>query len=212
MTRIFLHGLGQTPASWEKTVAALMPVEHSVCPDLAGMLQGKPASYEGLYGAFAKICDGVDGTVDLCGLSLGGVLALHYTIEHPGKVNSLVLIATPYKMPTGLLKLQNFLFRFMPKAMFRQTGFGKNEFIQLCKTMMKLDFSNSIQNIHCPALVICGEKDSANKKAAIELAGLLEGAQLQVISGAGHEVNKETPEKLAEVLRGFYKQVDGTLR
>lgn len=211
MTRIFLHGLGQTPASWEKTVAGLTPAERSVCPDLAEMLRGKSASYESLYGAFAKTCDGLEGAVDLCGLSLGGVLALHYTIEHPQKVNSLTLIAAPYKMPAGLLRFQNLLFRLMPKAMFRQTGFGKDEFIQLCKTMMKLDFSDSIQKIRCPVLVVCGEKDSANKKAASGLAGILENAQFQVISGAGHEVNREAPEKLAEVLRGFYKQAGGTL-
>ncbi len=71
--------------------------------------------------------------MDLCGLSLGGVLALQYTIEHPEKVNSLVLIAAQYKMPAKLLKPQNSFFRFMPKSSFQQTGFGKREFMELCK-------------------------------------------------------------------------------
>ena len=35
----------------------------------------------------------------LCGLSLGGVLALNYAIEHPEKIKGMVLIATQYKMP-----------------------------------------------------------------------------------------------------------------
>lgn len=206
MQRIYLHGLGQTPASWDKTIAGLNDGEGSLCPNLAEMLRGKTASYETLYEAFSETCERVDGKIDLCGLSLGGVLALQYAIGHPEKVNSLVLIAAQYKMPVTLLKLQNILFRFMPKSSFQQTGFEKREFMELCKTMMTLDFRASVREISCPVLVIYGEKDSANKKAALELAGTLKNAQLQVIPGAGHEVNVDTPEKLAEVLRDFYKQ------
>ena len=66
-----------------------------------------------------------DEKIDLCGLSLGGVLSLNYAIEYPHKINSLVLIAPQYKMPVNLLKVQNLLFRFMPKAAFQSTGFEK---------------------------------------------------------------------------------------
>ncbi len=204
MLRIFLHGLGQTPASWEKTIAGLNDPEESSCPDLAELLRGKEAAYENLYAAFSEACERTEGKIDLCGLSLGGVLALHYAIEHPGKVNSLALIAAQYKMPVNLLRLQNFLFRFMPKSSFQQTGFGKGEFMTLCKTMMALDFSPSLGEVSCPVLVICGEKDSANQKAALELAAALENGRLEVIPGAGHEVNVEAPEKLAELLHGFW--------
>ncbi len=207
MRQIYLHGLGQTSASWEKTITRLKSAEGSVCPDLADMIQGQEATYQNLYAACSKFFDNFDGAIDLCGLSLGGVLALHYAIDHPEKVNSLVLIAAQYKMPKGLLWFQNILFRFMPKAMFQQTGFEKAEFIRLCKTMMELDFSRSIRKITCPTLVIYGEKDSANQKAAAELAGIMENAELQVINGSGHEVNIEAPEALAEVLHNFYDRI-----
>ena len=203
MKQIYLHGLGQTPDSWEKTIAQLKTAECSVCPDLAKMLQGKEATYTNLYNTFATDCDKINEPLNLCGLSLGGVLALNYAALHPEKVSSLVLIATPYKMPKKLLQFQNMLFRFMPKSMFGQTGLGKAEFIRLCGSMMELDFCSSLKKISCPTLVICGEKDRANKKASIELANMLENARLQVISKAGHEVNREAPEKLAEVLRCF---------
>ena len=207
MHSIYLHGLGQTPASWENLISQLESAACSECPDLTALCQGKQAAYRNLYDGFSKICLELDEPVDLCGLSLGGVLALHYTIEHPERVNSLILIAAQYKMPKGLLTFQNILFRLMPKSMFQQTGFGKNEFIRLCKSMMELDFTDSIQKVSCPTLIVCGERDSANKRAAVELAGLLKHAELQIISGSGHEVNTEAPERLAEVLRGFYRQV-----
>lgn len=207
LIHIFLHGLGQTPVSWENVIAQLKLAERSVCPDLTKLCQGGQATYKNLYEGLYKMCSELDEPINLCGLSLGGVLALNYAIEHPGKVNSLVLIAAQYKMPKGLLKLQNILFQFMPKSMFQQTGFGKKEFIQLCRTMMDLDFSNSIQKITCPVLVVCGERDSANKKASAELVGLLRNAELSIIRNSGHEVNIEAPERLAEVLRAFYGKI-----
>ena len=147
------------------------------------------------------------GKLDLCGLSLGGVLALHYAIDHPQKVRSLVLIAAQYRMPKALLRFQNIVFRLMPKSMFQQTGFGKADFLRLCQTMMELDFSPSLSNVTCPVLVVCGERDSANKAASRELAGRLRAAELCLLEGAGHELNTEAPERLAELLRRFYEKI-----
>ncbi|MDE7231826.1 MAG: alpha/beta hydrolase [Lachnospiraceae bacterium] len=205
MKQIFVHGLGQTPDSWAKTIAHTKTGEYSVCIDLPEILQGKKVTYQNLYAAFSDVCNKYDTPVNLCGLSLGGVLALNYTIDHPEKVRSLVLIATPYKMPRHLLQFQNMLFRFMPKSMFQQMGFSKRDFLQLCKTMMSLDFSDFLSKISCPALVICGEKDKANKSASVKLADILNNAEFSVLKGIGHEVNTEAPEQLAAVLCRFYK-------
>ena len=205
MKRIYIHGLGQTSDSWAQTIAHTKTGEHSVCLDLPEILQGKKVTYQNLYAAFSDACGKYDTTVNLCGLSLGGVLALNYTIDHPEKVNSLVLIATPYKMPKHLLQFQNMLFRLMPKSMFQQMGFSKSDFLQLCKTMMSLDFSDSLLKISCPVLVVCGEKDTANKKASVKLADILTNAEFSELKGIGHEVNTEAPEQLAAVLCRFYE-------
>lgn len=203
MKQVYVHGLGQIPASWEHVISKRMGTEQRLCPHLAKLVQGKEVTYQNLYRAFSEVCDGIDGSIRLCGLSLGAVLALNYTVEHPGKVNALVLIAPQYKMPKGLLKFQNFLFRFIPKSAFQQMGFQKADFLLLCKTMMELDFSDQLSRIQCPVMVICGEKDRANKKAAEKLANLLLNAEFQVIPGAGHEVNVEEPVRLAEMLEEF---------
>lgn len=207
MKQIYLHGLGQNPDSWSKVIEQLEAAEHSMCPDLSELVQGQDTTYQNLYAAFSAMCDAIEEDICLCGLSLGGVLALNYAIEHPEKIKVLVLIATQYKMPKKLLRVQNAIFRFMPKSMFQQTGFGKSDFLKLCNTMMELDFSDSIYNVSCPTLVIYGEKDRANKNASIELANMLIDAELQVFSGAGHEINIEAPDKLEETLRVFFGKV-----
>lgn len=207
MKQIYLHGLGQNPDSWSKVIEQLEAAEHSMCPDLSELVQGQDTTYQNLYAAFSAMCDEIEEDICLCGLSLGGVLALNYAIEHPEKIKGLVLIATQYKMPKKLLRVQNAIFRFMPKSMFQQTGFGKSDFFKLCNTMMELDFSDSIYNVSCPTLVIYGEKDRANKNASIELANMLIDAELQVFNGVGHEINIEAPDKLEETLRVFFGKV-----
>lgn len=201
MKYIYLHGLGQTPDSWNRVLGHLNAPTDSICPDLAKLVHGREANYPDLYAAFSALCDTIEDDLTLCGLSLGGVLALNYTIDHPEKVKSLVLIATPYKMPKQLLRLQNILFRFMPKSAFSQTGFQKTDFIRLCRSMAELDFSRSLRKVTCPVLVLCGEHDRANQKAARMLAGLLKNAAFQQIPNAGHEVNTDAPERLAEILK-----------
>ena len=207
MKYVYLYGLGQTAESWNKVTRATEMADNSVCLDLAEMVKGKAATYSNLYSALSEMCNAEKEDIILCGLSLGGVLALNYAIDYPQKVKALVLIAAQYKMPTRLLKLQNALFHFMPQSMFQQTGFGKPDFISLCNTMAELDFSDSINQVSCPVLIVCGEKDKANKKASIELADILKHSQFKEISETGHEVNLESPEKLASILREFYKTI-----
>lgn len=192
MKQIYLHGLGQNPDSWSKVIEQLEAAEHSMCPDLSELVQGQDTTYQNLYAAFSAMCDEIEEDICLCGLSLGGVLALNYAIEHPEKIKGLVLIATQYKMPKKLLRVQNAIFRFMPKSMFQQTGFGKSDFLKLCNTMMELDFSDSIYNVSCPTLVIYGEKDRANKNASIELANMLIDAELQLLLLVDQEKIKVT--------------------
>lgn len=208
MKQIYVHGLGQTAASWEAALCRLEKPDECICPDLAEMIPaGEAVTYQALYKAFTELCDRLEGPLDLCGLSLGGVLALHYSVEHPEHVHSLVLIAPQYHMPKGLLRMQNILFRFFPKSAFSQVGFTKAQFIQLCGSMMDLDLSGELSEITCPTLVLCGSRDRANKQACIQLVQRLKRAELQIVDDAGHEINREAPEQLAVLLRDFYTKI-----
>lgn len=208
MRYIFIHGLGQTPATWYKTISAL-GIDNFVCPNLPALVHDTDKTYQNLYSAFAAYCNDFNDDVALCGLSLGAVMALNYAIDNPEKVKRLILIAPQYKMPKGMLRFQNVIFRFMPKSMFTEIGFAKNDYIALCRSMMDLDFSGSLHKIDCRTLVLHGEKDSANKKASAEIAAKIKNAALQVVDGSGHEVNVDAPERLAEIIHTFINKTAG---
>lgn len=205
MKYLYLHGLGQTSASWNNVIKETKVAGDSISLSLNDMLADKCATYDELYSALIKKCDKYDDVV-LCGLLLGAVLALNYALDFPDKIKSLVLIAPQYKMPKLLLKLQNLMFIFTPASSFDSIGFKKEDFISLCASMAKLDFSHSLDNISCPVLVVCGEKDNVNKKASKELVNHLKDANYLELLNAGHQANIESYKELALNLNKFYQK------
>lgn len=205
MKCIMLHGLGQTASSWNDTVEILKDEFEVLCPNLSDWLSNKSPCYAALYQALESYCEQFQEPLHICGLSLGGILAMQYGIEHPDKVQSLVLIGTQYVMPKQLLKIQNLMFHIMPRSAFENMGFQKSDFINLCNSMTELDFKHELGKISCPVLVICGDKDKANKAASLELRKKIKNAELIIIENAGHEINIENPARLAEELNTFFR-------
>ncbi len=205
MKHILLHGLGQTPSSWEHTVQVMGNHADILCPDLSDWLRGKEPCYANLYQALEAYCEPFNEPLNLCGLSLGGTLALQYGIRHSDKLNSLALIGTQVSMPKKLLKFQNLIFRIMPNSAFHKMGFQKADVIELSKSMMDLDFSQELPKISCRVVVMCGEKDKANEPASLQLKTQIPNAQYKVIPHAGHEVNTDNPVELGKELRAFFQ-------
>ena len=206
MNKIFIHGLGQTDESWNKVIAELNNINGN-CPNLKTLLGSKDVTFNNLYEAFSQYCDKFSDKIDLCGISLGGMLALKYTFNNPQKVNSLVLIGTQYKIPKLLFSLQGAVFRCLPNSAFGSMGFTKKDFIALTTSMKNIDFSKGLLKVTCKTLVICGEKDSANIKASKELQKIIKNSEITLMPNSKHEVNTDAPKQLSKILIKFYDEI-----
>lgn len=202
MKTILLHGLGQDSSIWNNMIENQ---ENIICPNLPEFLKDKEASWNNFYSSFENYCKSIPDKINICGLSLGGILALQYGIKNPDKINSMILIGAQYTMPKMLLKIQNVIFRFMPESKFKETGFNKNDFIKLSESMMNLDFSENLKNIKFPVLVVCGEKDKPNMKASLNISKMIPDAELSIVKNSGHEVNRDNPEELKNILTRFLR-------
>ena len=205
MKYICLNGLGHSPKIWNKVIENMENKSEIICPDLFSMVSGSEISYSNLYRSFSEYCMKFSEKINICGLSLGGIIALQYSIEHADKINSAIFIGTQYIMPEKLLKFQNLIFNFMPNSQFADMGITKKDFINLSKSMMNLNFESQLKNINFPVLVVCGEKDIFNKPASIRLNKNISSSKLLIIPKTGHEVNREAPRQLAEAIDSFWK-------
>lgn len=208
VTNIFIHGLGQNETSWDAVEAQLI-MEHdrkAEKPNLYSMIKGRKADYDTLLQTFTDYCNDFDGKLNVCGLSLGGILALDYTKRFPDKVNSMILIGTPCEIPKMLFKLQWILFHLTPKTAFEKIGCSKKDFMSLVGSMVDLDISDALDQIQCKTLVLCGAKDKANRNSAQLLNRQIKGSLLRIVDNASHEVNVHNPTELSRVIKEFWSE------
>ena len=204
MENILIHGLGQDEKAWNKVVEELNDIEVS-CPNLFSLVKEEKMDYKNLYKAFANYCNSKKENLNLCGLSLGGILALDYAKQYPEKVNSLIIIGAPYNIPKMAFKLQNLIFTFMPKRAFVKIGCKKTDFINLVNSMANLDIKRNLNKIESRTLVLCGENDKGNLKSSKSLYEHIQNSELEIIENSMHEINMDNPKALAEIIKEFWR-------
>lgn len=206
MKNILIHGLGQDNQSWNTTNVYLKQNGiDTICPNLFEISKNTSKDYKMMYNAFSDFCNNQKEKLNLCGLSLGGILALDFVKEHPEKVNSIILIGTPYKIPKALFKIQSLIFHIMPKATFEKMGCFKRDFITLVNSMSNLNITKDLEKIKCKGLILCGTKDNVNMESAKLLNNSIKNSKLKVISNSSHEVNIDNPKALSIEIYDFWK-------
>lgn len=107
---IMIHGLGASKREWEEIAPRLRARGFKpLCLDLLGHGESSKPDDPGKYSAatiFSRFKEwlrvqSLQGPMSIVGHSLGGYLALKFTLEHPDQVSSLVLV-DPFYMPGQL--------------------------------------------------------------------------------------------------------------
>jgi len=203
---LFIHGHGQNSSSWDKTLSYLDKRYNFTSLDLLTLINDKEATYENLYKGFSEYCNKISDPINLCGLSLGGLLSLNYVLDYPEKINTLILIGTPDKIPNFLFKIQIGIFKIMPESVFQHIGYKKKDFMQILSSLVNFDLSKNLKSILCSTLIIRGNKDIFNIKASKRLAENIQNSNLVIIENSGHTVNTDNPKQLALEIVKFYEQ------
>jgi pimeloyl-ACP methyl ester carboxylesterase len=122
-TIILLHGLGADLSSWDFTTPALAPKYHVYAPDQLGFGQSAKPLIDYRVGTLVDVLEGFYrklgiAKATLVGNSLGGWVAMLFTIEHPEMVDKLVLIdsAGLSTKITGATETPDFLFQLNPST------------------------------------------------------------------------------------------------
>ena len=202
MKIVFLHGLGQDESSWSK-------VQHhmsSYCTEALPLFDKSDDHYPDIRKKVLNLLQDQRQPFVLVGLSLGGVLALDLSQNDLPLLKGLVLSGTQYKLKGNwLYLLQLWLFRTIPKWVFKKQGADKQQMLTLLEDLVDLDLSQAARSTQVPSLVICGSKDRANLNASRSLKNLLPQASLKLIENGGHTLNTQSSEQLAQEIKTFIK-------
>jgi len=173
------------------------------------------------------------------GLSMGGMIGQVFALKYPAMVQSLVLCDTTSRYPTGAAAvweeriktvgakgmepmvaptLERWFtapFRARRKdlmdrvgAMIRSTPAAG--YIGCCHALPKINVTERLRDVRCPALVIVGEEDPGTPvDMARDIQAALPVAELAVLCRASHLSNVEQPEEFNRVLGSFLDKLSG---
>lgn len=191
---------------------------------------------EDLYGLLTGL--GIAET-HFVGLSMGGMIGQVFALKHPQMLRSLVLCDTTSRFPADALSVwderiltvvargmepmvEPTLHRWFTtpfrkqhhdvldkvRAMLRSTP--PKGYIGCCHAIPRINTSERLREIRCPALVIVGEEDPGVPVAtARAIHAALPSAELAVIPSASHLCNIEQPEAFNRTLLAFLDNVTG---
>jgi pimeloyl-ACP methyl ester carboxylesterase len=213
---------------WQPQVDALSVRFHVLAPDLPGFARSSAAGPFTLERAAALTGDLIEqrlgGHAHVCGLSLGAMTALLLAGTLPGRIESLVLSGAQVRPNRLVGALQSGAFSLMPSELLTKglssfvppgqphltemarddlRATGKPGLLTAVREAGRADLRDILGRIVAPTLVVCGERDRFNLKAAREVAATVKGARLKIVPGVGHVWNLEAPELFTETLQEF---------
>jgi len=173
------------------------------------------------------------------GLSMGGMIGQIFALKHPAMVQSLALCDTTSRYAPGAAAtwedriktvgakgmepmaaptLERWFtapFRARHKDLMERVGAMIRAtpaagYIGCCHALPKINVTEKLRNVRCPALVIVGEEDPGTPvEMAREIHAALPTAELAVLCRASHLSNLEQPEEFNRVLLRFLDKAAG---
>lgn len=235
---VLIHSLGTELSAWDDVVPRLADdfrvLRYSIRGHGASGATPGPYSLSLLAGDLAALLDHAGlARVHVVGLSIGGMIAQAFALEHPDRLDRLALCATFATLPdtarpawderiaavrAGGMKSQveSALARWFtpgfldahPAVRTRVTEMIRDAtadgYIGCCAAIRDLDLLPRLHAVRAPTLVVAGAEDpAATPDVARTIAAAIPGAGLAVVEGASHQIAIEQPEALGDILWPF---------
>ena len=232
---VFLHGVGSDKSVWAPQLEHFGAARRAVAFDYPGYGESDPAAPASTRDDFAAaILAAMDALgidrVHICGLSLGGVIAIAMHHAAPERCASLILADSFAAHPDGQAIYDRSVAASeeMSELAASRTpvllapGASEELHAQVRETMARIDPEafrigakavwladqrTRVAAIAVPTLVLVGDQDTVTPPdLSQELAGAIDGAELHVLAGAGHLSNVERPGDFNSAVEAFIGQ------
>jgi 3-oxoadipate enol-lactonase len=235
---LFLHGVGSDKSVWHPQLAAFAVTRRAIAIDYPGYGESEPrkgATRDDFARAALAALDKLEiERAHICGLSLGGVVAIAMHALAPERCASLILADSFAIHPDGqaiydrsVAASESMTMRELAEARAPSLlGAAAGEAIkaEVIATMGRIDPAAYRQGaqavwladqrdraaaIAVPTLILVGDEDRITPPAlSQDLAELVPSSALEVIAGAGHLANLEQPAAFNRSVKAFLAGVD----
>jgi 3-oxoadipate enol-lactonase len=234
---VFLHGVGSDKSVWRPQLDHFSSERRSIAFDYPGYGDSDPVPDGTTRNDYAAaILSAMDAlAIDqahICGLSLGGIVAIAMHDADAGRCASLILADTFAAHPEGRAIYERSLagtenLRAMAEArvdlLLAQPADPAMR-SEVVETMARIDPAayrvgaeavwladqrDRAHEIRMPTLLLCGTEDKVTPPAlSRELAQIIPGARYEPVEGAGHLGNIERPDAFNTLVGAFIRGVD----
>jgi 3-oxoadipate enol-lactonase len=235
---IFLHGVGSDKRVWDPQLGHFARGRRAVAFDYPGYGESELIEHATRDDYAAAILAAMDAlqieTAHVCGLSLGGVIAVAMHAAAPERCASLIIADSFAVHPDGqaihdrsVSASQSMTMRELAEARSGLLlGSATTPALQaeVIETMAAIDPAayrlgaaavwladqrDRARAIDVPSLILVGEEDGITPPAlSEELLALIPGSRLVRIAKAGHLANAEQPEAFNAAIESFLSELD----
>jgi pimeloyl-ACP methyl ester carboxylesterase len=238
---LLLHGLGANASSWSLQFAPLIEAGmRPLAPDAPGFgdsrYDGRGWNFRRVAALLAELVTGRGAApVHLIGLSMGGVIAQQFALDHPGLVRKLVLVSTfSILRPDSFSQWLYFARRLavvhlaglesQSKIVARRVFPGPEQaqlremaaaqiasadpraYRAAMRCLGLFDSRRRLARLEIPTLVVTGERDTTVAPARQALlARAIPGARQVIVPNAGHAVPIDQHERFNGELLAFLR-------
>ncbi len=236
---VFLHGVGSDKRVWQPQLDHFGVARRAVAFDYPGYGESDPApagcTRDDYAAALLAAMDSLGiARAHICGLSLGGVIAIAMHEAAPGRCASLILADSFAVHPDGqtihdrsvdasntigmrqlaeqrtpLLLAPDTAPEIRDAVIATMAGIDAQAYRIGARAVWLADQRDRAARIAVPTLVLVGERDPVTPPGlSKQLAALINGSSLKVIAGASHLANLDRPEPFNREVDRFITEVD----
>jgi pimeloyl-ACP methyl ester carboxylesterase len=232
---VVIHGGGGDATTWRKNISELALNYKVYAPDLPGFGGSEPLSKNYYIPELTDFIDkfasklGLD-KFNLVGHSLGGGIALDYTLKSPNRVKKLVLVSSLCLGREIAFWVRLFSIPAIVKSVGAVVMFALNTVKWVIKKLNAVDFpmpitptsmiigenmsnfrqqslvlESRLSEIHVPTLLIWGGRDPiVPVRHAYAAAKVIPDCRVEVFQKRGHNVHRDELMQFSRILTGFF--------
>lgn len=209
---LLLHGNRGSIADFKKQLPDLSRQFHVIAVDTRGQGRSTEDGKTYTYDLFAEdmnaLLDHLHlSKVNVLGWSDGGNTGLIMAMKYPHKVGKLATMGANVFIDNTVVDRSIFRVLQAEKKEWKgdtsRRAANALRLIRLCETEPRHTFEE-LQTIHCPVLIMAGEKDVIRDEHTRQIAAHIPGAQLTIFPGGTHQFPDDDPATFNRTVVKFF--------